>query len=116
MADNNFQKYYEQVRERDQKELENTKITVEEGTNTWTMFGLSLGIATIVASFITKFSIVIGGVALIIAIVGYLKKKENLSIAAIICSTVGIVLGILFTIVRVVMMMHAENSLEGLFH
>ena len=100
MEESKFQEYYKQVKERDQKILEETPLPEAEGNNVWITFGLSLGIASIVFSFYTKFSVILGAFALVLSVIGYNKKKNNVGMAGIICSSIGFVLGIILAVGR----------------
>lgn len=105
MGDSKFQEYYQEVRERDEKLVNEKPLPQAEGINAWLVFGLSLGIASIVFSFFTKYSIILAIIALGLSFVGYRQKKNSLSKAGLICSTVGLVMSIIFTICRYVIMM-----------
>lgn len=59
--------------------------------------GFVIGIVALVSSCILSWiSVLIGLVGLILAIVGQVKKKSGMGVAAIIVSAIGIVLGIVF--------------------
>jgi len=100
MEENSFQEYYKEVVERDQKILEESELPEAQGVNEWIVFGLSLGIASIVFAFFTKYSIILGAFALLLSIIGYVKKKTNTAMAAIICSAIGLILSAILAAVR----------------
>ena len=99
-----FQEYYQQVRERDEKIANNQPLPQAESVNVWVVFGLSIGIASIVISFFTKYSIILALVALTLSFVGYRQIKNSVSISGLICSCVGLFFSIIFTIYRYLIM------------
>ncbi len=111
MEDSKFQEYYQQVRERD--EIKESPLPSAEGVNVWIVFGLSLGIASIVFSFITKYSVVLAILALVLSFVGYKQKKNNVAIAGLICSTVGLILGACLAIYRYVLIQSANGTWQS---
>jgi len=113
MEENKFQEYYNQVRERDEKIANAQPLPSPEGVNVWIVFGLSLGIASIVFSFITKYSIVLAITALILSFVGYRKKKNNVATAGLVCSAVGLILGVICAVGRYVMMESINNTWQN---
>ncbi len=100
MEDGKFQEYYRQIRERDERIANEKSLLNVEGTNVFTIFGLSLGITSIVFSFFTRYSIVFALLALLLSFIGRRKKKNNIADAGVICSTVGLIMGIIFIVFR----------------
>lgn len=99
MEQSSFQDYYKEVRERDQAIADATPIPEARGTSVWTIFGLAFGIVSMVMSWLyPAFGIVIGAIAAGCAVMGYMKKKDNTGMAAVICSALGIILSIGFFI------------------
>ncbi len=94
MEQNSFQDYYNDVKQRDQQILENTPLPEARGTSVWSIFGLTLGIASVVCFFIPKIAIFIGLIALGCSVMGYIKKNENVALAGIICSAIGLIVSI----------------------
>lgn len=100
MEEKTFQDYYNQVRERDEKIAEMQPLPSAEGVNAWVVLGLSLGIASIAFSFITIYSIVLAFIALIFSFIGYRLKNNNVAIAGLVCSILGLIMGIAFALIR----------------
>lgn len=100
MGNSKFQEYYQEVKERDEKLANNKPLPYTEGVNVWIVFGLSLGIASIIFSFFTKYSIILAVIALVFSFVACHQKKNNVSAAGLICSTVGLIMSIIFAIYR----------------
>jgi hypothetical protein len=100
MEEKNFQDYYSEIVQRDQKLADEKPLPKVYGTNVWTIFGLSLGITSIVLSLFTIYSLIIGSFALVLALIGYKRQEIRIAKVAIICSVVAIVLGIAFILVR----------------
>ncbi len=100
MGNSKFQEYYQEVKERDEKLANNRQLPYTEGTNVWTVFGLSLGIASIIFSFFTKYSFVLAVIALVFSFVGYRQKKNGVATAGLICSTVGFITSITLAVYR----------------
>lgn len=74
--------------------------------------GLVVGIVAIVSSCIFSWiSALIGVVALILAIVGQVKSKSKLGLAAIIVSAVGIVCGVVFFFVYAYILVSGANGI-----
>ena len=113
MEESKFQAYYQQVRERDEKIANERPLPEAEGVNAWIVFGLSLGIASIVFGFFTKYSIILAIVALALSFVGYRQKKNNVAIAGLICSCVGLFLSIAFAIYRYVVMASLNGTWQN---
>ena len=114
VEDKEFQEYYKQVTERDRIIAENTPIPSAQGSNVWIVFGLSIGIATIVFSFFSKYSVVMGIIALVLSFVGYTKKKDNTAIAGLVCSLIGIILGAAFTLYRYFLFSAWQDYVDGI--
>lgn len=104
MADSNFNEYLKEVQERDQRIIEETPLPTPKENNVWTLFGLFLGIASIIFSFFLQYDAMLGIFAMGLSVVGYTKKKNNTGLAAIICSGIGICLAIVLTAVHFSMM------------
>ncbi len=113
MEESKFQEYYQQVKERDEKIANERPLPEAEGVNAWIVFGLSLGIASIVFGFFTKYSIILAIVALALSFVGYRQKKNNVAIAGLICSCVGFFLSIAFAIYRYVVMASLNGTWQN---
>lgn len=100
MENKNFNDYYQDIRERDQKIYEEKPLPQPQGHSVWNIFGLALGISAIVFSIFTKYSIICAGLALIFSIIGYIKEKHPIGIVAIVCSSIGLISGIIFTVTK----------------
>lgn len=99
MEQSSFQDYYKEVRDRDQAIAEATPLPEARGASVWTIFGLAFGITAMVMSWLYPlFGIVIGAIAAGCAVMGYMKKKDNLGMAAVICSALGLIMSIGFYI------------------
>lgn len=110
MEGKNFQDYYQEVKERDERIANEKPLPNPEGVNVWIVFGLSLGIASIMFSLINKYSIVLAVLALIFSFVGYRKKVNKVATAGIVCSAVGLILGVICAIGRY-LLMESINSI-----
>ena len=113
MEESKFQEYYQQVRERDEKIARERPLPEAEGVNVWVVFGLSLGIASIVFGFFTKYSIILALVALALSFVGYRQKKNNGAVPGLICSCVGLFLSIGFAICRYFVMASLSSTWQS---
>ena len=79
--------------------------------------GLVVGIIAIVSSCIFNWiSALIGVVALILAIVGQVKKKSGQGLAAIIASAAGIVCGVVFFFVYAYILVSAGNLFGSYYY
>ena len=113
MEDGKFQEYYRQIRERDERIANEKSLPNVEGTNVFTIFGLSLGITSIIFSFFTRYSIVFVLLALLLSFIGRRKKKNNIADAGVICS--GIDYGDYFHRIQVCCSKIGEWILEEFF-
>lgn len=113
MEESKFQEYYKQIRERDEKIANEKPLPNVEGVSVWIVFGLSLGIASIAFSFVTKYSIVLALVALIFSFIGYRKRKINIAVAGLVCSTLGLILGISCAIGRYIMVESINSAWQN---
>lgn len=101
MAENkSFEDYYQDIRVRDQKRLEDKPMPQGDRNNVSSILGLAVGISGIAFSIITKYSIILAIVGGILSVFGYVKKKRNVGLAGIICSSIGLILGIVFAVLK----------------
>lgn len=99
MAEINFNDYYQQVLDRDEKIAEEKPLPEVKGLHFTVMLGLAIGIGSILFSVLGSGSVVLGVVALLLSIYGCTKEKENrIATAAVTCSVIGLVLSVSSTL------------------
>lgn len=94
MVENKFQEYYKAVRERDQHILEETQLPDAEGINVCALFGLTLGIGSIVLGFFTVYSAAFAVIGLILSALGYKKPLNRFAVPGMITSIIGFIISI----------------------
>lgn len=99
MDESKFQEYYQEVRERDQKIADERPLPEAKGVNVCSIFGLALGISSMVLAVTTRYTIVLAVIALLLSFLGYRKQNCGISIAGLICSSLGLLMGILVCVI-----------------
>ena len=74
--------------------------TAAQESNIFSIIGLAIGIATIVLSFFTKYSIGFGVVAMVLSIIGRTTGKSKNANATFVCSIVGLIMAVVFAAIR----------------
>lgn len=114
MKESEFEAAYKKVRERDEKSANEQPIPEAEGINVWVVFGLSIGIASIVLAFITKYSVLFALVAMALSFIGYRKKRGSQAFAGMVCGSVGLILGIVFSIARYLIFVSVNGTMNDI--
>jgi hypothetical protein len=102
MSETDFQHYYREIRERDQKAEEEAPLPHISETSVWTVFGLSVGTASIIIGIFTSYAVILAGFSLFMSVIGFIRNRtDTLGIASVICSAAGVLLGIAMEAVRI---------------
>ena len=117
MTESKFQEYYQQIKDRDEMIAAEQPLPKADGVDVYIVFGLSLGIASIVFGFFTKYSIILALLALILSFIGYRHKRNiNVSIAGLICSCTGLFLATALAIYRYAVITSVDEALHNILH
>lgn len=113
MSETDFQHYYREIRERDKKAEEEAPLPHISETSVWTVFGLSVGIASIIIGIFTSYAVILAGFSLFMSVAGFIRNRtDTLGIASVICSAAGVLFGIAMEAVRI--MFFGDGNLTSL--
>ncbi len=99
MEESYFQKYYQEVLERDDLIEKSKELPPLREASAAHTLGLTSGICAIVIDFFSPLGIVFGIIGIILSFFGYKHRKNLIGKAGMICSMAGILLGIISAII-----------------